>query len=389
MKTEHFNIAIPDAVLSDLQERLKNTRLPDELPGSDWDFGTNLAYHKELVEYWRDSYNWRRHEARLNGFAQFKTRIDDIDIHYIHEQGKGINSFPIVLTHGWPDSFLRFEKIIPMLTDPESYGADVKDSFDVVIPSLPGFGFSDEPASARMIFKVHSLWNDLMTNVLGYKSYGAHGGDWGSIVTEHLGRSYSGSVAGIHLTDVPFIHTFKKPGDLSDAEKKYLAAIEKWQMAEGAYNMVQSTRPQTLACGLNDSPAGLAAWILEKFQSMNNSGGADDVEKYFSKDDLLTNITIYWATQSIFSSFLPYYDIMNAGAITWIGEKIKEWAGSSEVPAGFAMFPKDNSHPPREWAERFFNVQRWTQLERGGHFCALEEPALLANEIRAFFRPLR
>jgi pimeloyl-ACP methyl ester carboxylesterase len=389
MKTEHFNIAIPDAVLSDLQERLKNTRLPDELPGSDWDFGTNLAYLKELVEYWRDSYNWRRHEARLNGFAQFKTRIDDIDIHYIHEQGKGINSFPIVLTHGWPDSFLRFEKIIPMLTDPESYGADVKDSFDVVIPSLPGFGFSDEPASAGMIFKVHSLWNDLMTNVLGYKSYGAHGGDWGSIVTEHLGRSYSGSVAGIHLTDVPFIHTFKKPGDLSDAEKKYLAAIEKWQMAEGAYNMVQSTRPQTLACGLNDSPAGLAAWILEKFQSMNNSGGADDVEKYFSKDDLLTNITIYWATQSIFSSFLPYYDIMNAGAITWIGEKIKEWAGSSEVPAGFAMFPKDNSHPPREWAERFFNVQRWTQLERGGHFGALEEPALLANEIRAFFRPLR
>lgn len=213
------------------------------------------------------------------------------------------------------------------------------------------------------------------------------GGDWGSTVTEQLARSHSDSVVGIHLTDVPFAHIFQKPDDLSSHEKKYLAETKQWQKKSGAYAMIQGTRPQSLAHGLNDSPAGLAGWLIEKFREWSDCGG--NVEKRFTKDELLTNAVIYWATETIYSSFLPYYDYANAGALTWIGEKLKEWAGSSKVPAAFAMFPADIVPAPREWAERFFNVQRWTEMPRGGHFAALEEPELLVQDIREFFRPLR
>lgn len=387
MKAEKFQVKIPKQALLDLNKRLKNTRWPDELKESGWDYGTNLTYLKTLVDYWQHEYDWRKHEAKLNKFSQFKTKVDENSIHFIHERGKGKNPLPIILTHGWPDSFLRFEKIIPMLTDPEAYGADPADSFDVVVPSLPGYGFSEMSKKGGDIFHVHNLWAVLMIKVLGYERFAAHGGDWGGIITEHLARSHAHVLIGIHLTDVPFTHSFQKPDDLSDVEQKFLAGIEQWQMANGAYNMIQSTRPQTLAAGLNDSPVGLAAWIIEKFQAYNDCNG--DLDKCFTKDELLTNIMIYWLTESISSSFLPYYDLMNAGALTWIGEKVKEWTGSSKVPAGFALFPKDNSHPPREWAERFFNVQRWTKMKRGAHFTAMEEPELLANDIRAFFRSLR
>jgi pimeloyl-ACP methyl ester carboxylesterase len=387
MKAEPFKIAIDEALLIDLKDRLKNTRWPDELKDSGWDYGANLEYMKELVSYWQAAYDWRKNEMRLNRFAQFKTTINDIEIHFIHERGRGSNPLPIILTHGWPDSFLRFEKIIPMLTDPAAFGGDPADSFDVVIPSLPGYGFSGTPEPDGNIFKVHELWATLMTDVLGYKYFAAHGGDWGSLVTEHLGRSHSKSLAGIHLTDIPFIHTFQKPDDLSPAEKKYFEEMDRYQMTENAYAMVQGTRPQTLAAGLNDSPAGLAAWIVEKFQSMSDCEG--DVERCFTKDELLTNISLYWFTQSVPSSFMPYYEVVNAGAFTWIGEKIKEWTGSSQVAAGFAMFHKDNSHTPREWVERFFNVQHWAELQPGGHFAALEQPALLAEDIRSFFRSRR
>jgi microsomal epoxide hydrolase len=226
-----------------------------------------------------------------------------------------------------------------------------------------------------------------MTKELGYPLFGAHGGDWGSTVTEHLARSHSASVLGIHLTDVPFWHAFRQPDDASPAEREFLKRNQDFQMGEGAYAMIQGTRPQTLADGLNDSPAGLAAWLVEKFQRWSDCDG--DVERRFSKDELLTNVMIYWVTESIGSSFLPYYDLVNAGAPRWILEKAKEWLASTAVPAGFALFPKDIGHPPRSWAERFFNVQRWAELPRGGHFAAFEEPELLAREIREFFRPLR
>ncbi len=252
---------------------------------------------------------------------------------------------------------------------------------------FPGYGFSDKPEKGGDIFHIHGLWAELMTKTLGYEQFAAHGGEWGGIITEQLARSHSDLLVGIHMTDVPFTHAFQKADNLSADEKKFLADVQEWQKKQGGYNMIQSTRPQTLAVGLSDSPAGLAAWLIDKFQAMSDCDG--DPERSFTKDELITNIMIYWLTDSIQSSFMPYYDIMNAGALTWIGEKFKEWTGSTAVPAAFALFPKDNNHPPREWAERFFNVQRWTKMERGGHFTAMEEPEVLAADLSAFFRSVR
>ena len=387
MTPSPFKVNIAQETLDDLRRRLAHTRWTDEIQDAGWDYGTNVDYLKTLVRYWHDAFDWRAQEATINRLAHFRAEVDGVGLHFIHERGKGEHPLPIILTHGFPDSFLRFSKIIPMLTDPAAHGGDPNDAFDVVVPSLPGYGFSDKPKKAGMLFKVGDLWATLMTQRLGYRRFGAHGGDWGSTVTEHLARSYSDSVVGIHLTDVPFAHLFQVPEDLSADEKKFIAASEKWQRTEGAYAMIQSTRPQSLACGLNDSPAGLAAWIVEKFRAWSDCRG--EVETRFTKDELLTNITLYWATETINSSFWLYYDAANAGALTWIVEMVKKWTGSSTVPTGFASFPHDLLPPPREWAERFFNVQRWTDMPRGGHWAAMEEPQLLADDIRAFFRPLR
>ena len=261
-----FRIDVAREVLSDLRQRLKNTRWSYQVEGTNWDAGTDLNYLKELVAYWHDTYDWREHEAALNQFAHFKTELDDIGIHFIHERGKGRNPFPLILTHGYPDSFCRFAKIIPMLTDPVSFGGQVEDAFDVVVPDLPGYGFSDRPPKIGTVFRVNDIWARLMIDVLGYKQFGAHGGDWGSTVTEHLARSHSDSVVAIHLTDVPFGHIFQKPDDPSSAEKRFFKSNEQWLQKEGAYALIQSSKPQSLAHGLNDSPAGLAAWIVEKFR---------------------------------------------------------------------------------------------------------------------------
>jgi len=382
-----FTINVAPGLLSDLQDRLRNTRWLQQRDDADWDEGTNLDYLKELVDYWQHSFDWRVQEARLNQFAHFKTEVNGTGIHYLHERGKGPNPFPLLLTHGYPDSFYRFAKLIPMLTDPESFGGRAEDAFDVVVPDLPGYGFSDKPTKSGTIFRVGDLWSSLMTETLGYGRFGAHGGDWGSTVTEQLARDHADVVAAIHLTDVPFGHIFQKPDDPSSAEKKFFAENEKWMQKEGAYALIQSTKPQSLAPGLNDSPVGLAAWMVEKFEAWSDCGGR--IESRFSKDEILTHIMIYWATESIGTSFLPYYDYANASAVTWIAQGIKKWAGSSQVPAAFALFPEDISQPPREWAERFFNVQRWTEMPRGGHFAAMEEPALLAADLREWFRPFR
>jgi pimeloyl-ACP methyl ester carboxylesterase len=391
-KVGEFRIDIAAEVLNDLRQRLKNTRWTYQMAGTKWEAGTDLEYLKELVAYWQETYDWRKHEMALNQFAHFKTEVDGIGIHFIHERGKGPNPFPIILTHGYPDSFYRFTKIIPMLTDPESFGGQAEDSFDVVVPDLPGYGFSDKPPKVGTIFRVNDLWARLMTDKLGYLKFGAHGGDWGSTVTEQLARSHPDSVVAIHLTDVPFGHIFQKPNDLSSAEQKFLKNCEQWVQKEGAYSLIQSTKPQSLAHGLNDSPAGLASWLVEKFRDWSDCGGK--IESRFTKDELLTQVMIYWATESIGSSFLPYYDFANASALTWMKEGMKKLTGSSKVPAAFALFPggahlRDISQPPREWAERFFNVQRWTEMPRGGHFAAMEEPELLAEDIRAWFRAFR
>jgi pimeloyl-ACP methyl ester carboxylesterase len=384
---EPFRVDVAQGVLDDLGARLARTRWIDDRADGDWSHGLSVPYLQQLVAYWRTGFDWRAQEASINRVAHFQTVIDEQRVHFIHEHGRGPAPFPLVLTHGFPDSFLRFQELIPLLVDPASSGGDPADSFDIVVPSLPGYAFSDAPKDDGGIFRAGDLWHRLMTERLGYARYGAHGGDWGGMVTELIGRDHADAVIGIHLTDIPFYHAFQRPKDPSHDEKKYLDSIDKFTQGEGAYAMIQGAQPQALALGLNDSPAGLAAWIIEKWRRWSDCGG--DVESRFTKDQLLSNVMIYWVTQTINDAFGPYYDIAHAGAITWIKQKLKQMTGSSDVPAGFAMFPKDLSHPPRAWAERFFNVQRWSEMPSGGHFAALEEPALLAREIREFYRSLR
>ena len=382
-----FEIDVANDVLDDLDARLERTRWIAEMAEGGWQFGLSVSYMRELVTYWRHEFDWQLHQRMMNRFSHFRVAIDGAAIHFIHERGRGPEPLPIILTHGFPDSFLRFAKIIPMLTDPQSYGGDPNDAFEVVVPSLPGYAFSDAPEKPGMLFRVGDRWHRLMTEALGFERFAAHGGDWGSTVTEILARDHADAVVGIHLTDVPFYHAFRPPNDATASEPKYLETIRNFSQDQGAYAMIQGAQPQALALGLNDSPAGLAAWLVEKFRRWSDCNG--DIETRFTKDELLANVMIYWVTGTINTSFAPYYDIAHAGAVTWMKQKAKEWTGSSDVPAGFAMFPKDLSHPPREWAERFFNVQRWTTMPSGGHFAALEEPDRLVRDIREFFRPLR
>lgn len=384
--TKPFRIEVSNELLDDLAARLRSARLPAD-DANDWSAGTNPTYLRELLEYWRDGFNWRAQEALLNRFSHFQGEVDGTRLHFIHEKGRGPRPLPLILTHGFPDSFWRFHKLIPLLTDPAAHGADPADAFDVVVPSLPGYAFSQARASKGGLFGFGDLWHTLMTKELGYSRFGAHGGDWGSTVTEHLSRSHASSVLAIHLTDVPFWHIFQKPHDLSAAERHFLDALERWQKERGAYAMIQSSRPRTAAVGLNDSPIGLAAWLVEKFQEWSDCG--NDLEASYSKDELLTNIMIYWCTGTIESSFQPYHDIASAGALRWMQEAAKAWIGSGDTPAAFALFPADISSAPREWAQRFFNVQRWTTMPRGGHFAALEAPEDLARDLREFFRAFR
>jgi pimeloyl-ACP methyl ester carboxylesterase len=390
-RARSFEIRIDDWVLVDLDERLNATRLPPDQGPPGWDAGASPVYLRSLLEHWRRSYDWRAQETMLNRFAHYRAEVGGTDIHFIHERGRtrarGRPPMPLILTHGFPDSFTRFLKLIPLLTDPAAHGGHAEDSFDVVVPSLPWCGFSVEHRHSSGLFGVNDLWHDLMTGVLGYERYGAHGGDWGSTITEHIARSHSKSVAGIHLTDVPFWHSLRTPDDLKPAERKYVEQVQEFQMKEGAYALIQGRRPQTLADGLNDSPIGLAAWLTEKFQRWSDCDG--DLDSCFTKDEMLNNTMVYWVTGTIGGAFMPYFDVVHAGPPRWIAEVIKQKMGSDEVPAAFAMFPKDLSHPPREWAERFFNVQRWTEFAKGGHFAAMEQPEALAEDIREFFRPLR
>ena len=383
MDVQPFKVQVPDATLKDLQERLTQTRWSDEIPGSDWDYGTNLAYHKELVGYWQNGFNWRAQEEAINKFSHFRADVDGLGIHFIHERGKGPNPMPLIMTHGWPGSFFEMSKITPLLADPASHGADPADAFDVVVPSMPGYGFSDHPTKPGMhVLRVSDLWAKLMTEGLGYNRFGAQGGDWGASVTAYLGFAYPENLIGIHTTSMTGPMPYLGPGStpLSEAEQALMKQREGWMQAEGGYSHIQRTKPQTLSYGLNDSPAGLAAWIVEKYRTWSDCGG--DVEKRYTKDELLTTITIYWATQTINSSTRLYYETANHPWEMKQGERIS-------VPSAMAAFPAEISRPPREWAERSYNVQRWTEMPSGGHFAALEEPERLAEDIRAFFRPLR
>ena len=383
MKVRPFTIAVENSVLDDLRQRLADTRWPDEIPNTGWDYGSNLTYIKELVDYWRTDFDWRAQEAKLNAFNHFKSEVDGLDIHFIHEKGKGPNPIPLIITHGWPSCFFEMTKIISLLADPASHGGDAADSFDVVAPSLPGFGFSDHAQDRGMeIQRVAGMWNKLMSQNLGYPKFGAQGGDIGSGVTARLGFAHSDTLYGIHLTSItrptPYLGPGSKP--VTDAEQALITQRDKWFQDEGGYNHIQGTKPQTLAYGLNDSPVGLAAWIVEKYRTWSDCGG--DVEKSYTKDELLTIVTIYWVTQTISSSTRMYFENQKH---LWTMEKDQK----VPTPAGMAMFPQEISKPPREWGERSYHVRRWTEMASGGHFAALEEPQLLAEEVRAFFRDFR
>ena len=381
MSIQPFTINISQMVLDDLQERLARTRWPNEVEGAGWNYGTDLGYLKRLVNYWQHDYDWRAQEAKLNQFAQFRAEIDGVGLHFIHERGKGPNPTPLLLVHGWPDSFYRFHKIIPMLTDPASYGGDPADAFDVIVPSLPGFGFSDRPRGQGITLEqTAELLAHLMTDVLGYERYVAHGGDFGSPITQLLALAHPESLIGIHVTDIGFYNLYDHQPDLTEAEQSFLGYQGGWFFREGGYAFIQATKPKTLAVGLNDSPSGLASWIVEKFRAWSDCDG--DVERSYSKDELLTNIMIYWVTQTIESSFVYYVD-MNRQKLQ-VGQHI-------EVPAAFARFPKDlpGIDPPRSLPERHLRLKRWTQMPRGGHFGALEEPELMAEDLRAFLHSLR
>ncbi|RZK23058.1 MAG: epoxide hydrolase [Hymenobacter sp.] len=379
---QSFKIDIPQPVLDDLQLRLKNTRWPDEIEDAGWDYGTSRKFLKELTTYWQNTYDWRAQEAKLNELAQFKAEVAGLNIHFIHIEGKGPNPMPLLLVHGWPDSFFRMVKLIPLLTDPAAHGGRAEDAFTVIVPDLPGYGFSERPTEKGYDPKrMAAVLAELVTKTLGYKRYVAHGGDWGSSIVEQLALHHDAALLGIHLTDVPSTHakTADKLPDLSMAEKAFVVKNKAWQEKEAGYQKIQGTKPETLAYGLNDSPVGLLGWIIEKFHAWSDNDG--DITHTFTKDDLITNVMIYWVTQTIGSSVRLYYEAMHSptlGAPTHV-----------KLPTGFAIFPEDITPAPRDFAERFFNVQRWGEMPQGGHFAALEAPGLLATELRAFGRPLR
>ena len=378
---EPFHIAIPDAVLEDLQQRLALARWPDEILDSGWTYGANLAYVKELVEYWQTTYDWRAQERRLNAVAQYRVQMDDITLHYIHQPGVGPKPFPLIMSHGWPGSIYEFVNIIGPLTDPARYGGDPNDAFTVVAPSLPGYGFSHQPNQRRVnMEEMADLFARLMTEGLGYERFGAQGGDWGSFITARLGFAYPERLAGIHATMVPVAPHPSERENLSEAEQTFLKESGTWQREESGYQWIQGTKPQTLAYGLSDSPAGLAAWITEKFYTWMDCHG--DIESRLSKDDLLTNIMLYWVTQTINSSFWLYYQMRHEPWRLGRGERIS-------VPTAVASFPGEIMRPPKEWAARVCNLQQWTVMPSGGHFAALEEPTALVDDIRAFYRELR
>lgn len=379
---EPFKIDIPEDVLIDLRSRLKQTRFPDQLQGASWDYGTELEYLKELCAYWQDTYDWRKHEAALNTLDHFRTDIDSLRIHFIHQKSREQNAFPLIITHGWPGSIFEFTKIIGPLTDPTAHGGKAEDAFHVVCPSMPGYGFSDPPTEPGFDIRRVAQINVKLMAELGYTRYGAQGGDWGAPATGWTAHYDPDHVAGIHMNMVWVARPKKdEPAEeLTQEELDRLEHARRFMKEETGYQGIQGTKPQTLGYGLNDSPAGLAAWIVEKFRTWSDCDG--DVEKRFTKDELLTNIMIYWATQSITSSTRLYYEGQKARTFGTAGV-------DTDVPTAFAIFPKELTRLPRSWAEKQFNVQRWTEMPSGGHFAALEEPELLVEDIRAFFRDLR
>ncbi len=377
-----FRIRVPESVLTDLRQRLSNTRLPDEPPVEPWSTGTSIAYLKQLLDYWRDGFDWRAQESALNTFHQYTVPLAGIDLHFIHEPGCGPNPMPLLLVHGWPGSIVEFHKLLPMLTDPARFGGDPADAFTVVAPSLPGYAFSFTAGQKRFsVEEMAEVLAALMTDVLGFPRFGAQGGDWGAFVSSRLGYAFPERLIGIHLN---FLAVRRDPATLMNVtpeEMEFRDQLTRFLKEETGYQWIQGTKPTTLAFGLTDSPAGLAAWLVEKFRSWTDCGG--NPEAVLTRDEMLTNIMRYWVTGAIGSSFWPYYARLHGPWPVPEGSTVN-------VPTGYVEFPKEILRPPRSVAARMYtDIRRWTVMDKGGHFAALEQPESLAKEIRAFFRPLR
>ncbi len=383
-RPEPFSPQASATELEDLRTRLRATRWPDSPEDAGWSLGTDLDYLRELVAYWADGFDWPAQEAALARLPRFRVPLGAGRIHFVHARAAGGAGgagtvLPLVLCHGWPDSFWRYAKVVGLLTDPGAHGADPADAFDVVVPDMPGYGYSDRPAGAPLdSIAVAGLWAELM-GVLGYPRFAAAGGDIGSHVCRYLGLDHPGRVVAVHRTDAGPPVLADGQADLVPAERAWFDSVAAWGAAEGGYAAMHRTKPQTAAFGLTDSPAGLAAWIVEKLRAWSDCDG--DIERRFSKDEILTNVTLYWLTGTIASSMRMYR--ANAAIAP------AQHARRVEVPSGFSLFPADIARPPRAWLERTANVVRVTEPARGGHFAPFEEPELYAAELRAFFRPYR
>ncbi len=377
-----FRLQIPDAAIVDLRERLTRTRFPDQAPAASWSYGTDVDWLRGLVAHWREGFDWRLHEARLNAFPQFKVALAGIDLHFIRAEGKGPAPMPLLLSHGWPGSVFEFLELIPRLTDPAQFGGDPADAFTVVAPSLPGYGLSFAPGQPRFSCEqIADSFTELMSSVLGFRRFAAQGGDWGSFITSRIGFAHPEKTIGIHLNMMPLRRDPKMVADPTPDERRYLDELAVWLREETGYQWIQGTRPQTLAFGLTDSPAGLAAWIGEKFRAWSDCEGVP--ERAIGRDDMLANISLYWFTGAIGSSFWPYYARMHGPWPIPNGRTV-------DVPTGYSAFPHEILRPPRSLAERAYtDIRRWSVMPRGGHFAAMEQPEALAHEIREFFRPLR
>ncbi len=383
MPATPFEVGFPETALQDLWDRIARVRWPNAPADAGWDYGADTDYVRDLVAYWRDGYDWRAAEARLNRFPQYLVPVDGRDVHIVHERGSGSNPLPIVITHGWPGSVFEFVDVIDPLAHPERFGGDPEDGFDVIVPSLPGYGFSAAPPKPIDQRAVAAIWRKLMVDELGYGRFVAQGGDWGSLVTSWLGRDHADVVAAIHLNMLilrPRLDDTQPP--LDESETTWAKRARARQAAEGGYQRIQATKPQSLAYGLTDSPVGLAAWIVEKFHRWGDTGG--DVESRFSKDRLLDHITLYWLTGCINTANWMYRAIVESDNFHLpAGERI-------EVPTGIANFPGDIFEmPPRRWVERVCNVRHWTDMPAGGHFAAMEEPDLFVRDLRSFFSAFR
>ncbi len=377
---EPFTIWVDDAVLDDLRARIRATRWPSPAPGASWSQGTDLAYLRRTLAYWADAFDWRAQERELNRFEHFRVDIDGAWTHFVHARADNGSAIPLILTHGWPSAFVELLPLVPLLTDPVAHGISGP-AFHVVIPSLPGYGFSERSAHENYR-SVARRWHRLMRS-LGYERYGACGGDFGAGVTSLMALDDPAPLIGIHLSNLELMpQTGAGVRPLSDAERSYLSERQAWADVERGYGAIQSTKPQTLAYALNDSPAGLAAWVLEKWRSWSDSGG--DLDRRFSRDFLLTIVTMYWATGTIGTSMRDYFDNRWRAIELGVDDVV-------EVPTAIANFARQfafEGEPPREWAERLYDVRRWTPMPRGGHFAPVEEPELLARDIAAFFAGL-